>query len=117
MISLIKIYLLCLIRSKGIVILLTYVKNMNFKEILYNFFPNKQLKDVMPFGNGHINSTYKVVFTNDQQKYILQKINTSVFKKPDDLIQNHIKVLEYIKNSTSDINIPQLYANSNNKFF
>lgn len=103
-------------RSKGIVILLTYIKNMEFKEILHNFFPDRQLKDVTPFGNGHINSTYKVVFKNEQQEYILQKINTSVFNKPNDLIQNHIKVQEHIINSTSGIDIPQLYSTSKNKF-
>ncbi|NOQ27806.1 MAG: phosphotransferase [Bacteroidales bacterium] len=89
---------------------------MEFKEILYNFFPDKQLKEVKSFGNGHINSTFKVIFKNNQQEYILQKINTTVFNNPDDLIQNHIKVQEYIKNSTSEIEIPQLYANSDNKF-
>lgn len=89
---------------------------MEFKEILYNFFPDKKLKGVLPFGNGHINTTFKVVFKNHPQEYILQKINTSVFKSPDDLIQNHIKVQEHIVNSTSDIDIPQLYSTSKNQF-
>ena len=89
---------------------------MNFKEILYNFFPDKQLNNVIPFGNGHINSTFKVMFKNNQQEFILQKINTSVFANPDDLIQNHIKVQEYIKNCTSEIQIPQLYSATDNQF-
>ena len=33
------------------------------------------------YGNGHINETYLV--TCPSARYILQKINTNVFKKPD----------------------------------
>ncbi len=89
---------------------------MEFEEILYNLFPDMQLKDVMSFGKGHIKSTFKVIFKNNSQEYILQKINTSVFEKQDDLIQNHVKVQEHIINRTSGIDIPQLYSTSKNKF-
>ncbi|MDA3954567.1 MAG: phosphotransferase [Bacteroidales bacterium] len=89
---------------------------MDFKDILNHFFPHKQLKEVKPYGNGHINSTFKVVFENTQQEYILQKINTSVFRNPDELIQNHINVQDFFNCRINDIEIPQLCATSDNHF-
>ncbi len=40
-----------------------------------------------PYGNGHINETYRVV-CDDGAWYILQKINTHVFRDPASLMQN-----------------------------
>lgn len=47
---------------------------------------------------GHINTTYVVIFDNDgvEDKYILQKINTYVFKDPDRLMSNIIGVTTYL---------------------
>ena len=47
---------------------------------------------------GHINTTYVVTFDNDgvENKYILQKINTYVFKDPDRLMSNIIGVTAYL---------------------
>jgi len=42
------------------------------------------------YGNGHINDTYCVTFP----RYILQRINTGIFKKPEEL-------MEIIENVTS----------------
>lgn len=51
--------------------------------------------DVELLNSGHINSTYCI--TNNQKKYILQRINTSVFKNPD-LIGHAIQeVADYLK--------------------
>ena len=53
-----------------------------------------------PFGNGHINDT-RIVTTKDGEgkthKYVLQKINKSVFKEPDKLMENYAGVTEYIR--------------------
>lgn len=54
-----------------------------------------------PFGNGHINDTKVVVTKTDDgadYKYILQKINKTVFKKPEELMENYARVTEYIRN-------------------
>lgn len=45
---------------------------------------------------GHINTTLMVT-CNGQTKYVMQKINTSIFKKPVELIENIINVTEFIK--------------------
>ena len=44
------------------------------------------------FGDGHINSTYKI-----KSKYILQKINTNVFTNPQGVMENAFAVTGYIR--------------------
>ncbi len=59
--------------------------------------------------DGHINTTYQVYFTNngEEKDYILQKINTYVFKNPIEVMQNIAFVTEFIRKklekTTSDI--------------
>ena len=48
-----------------------------------------------PYGNGNINSTYRVTFT-DGSRCILQKINVSVFKNPEQLMANVIGVTNFV---------------------
>lgn len=55
--------------------------------------PVEQLK---PFGGGHINDTL-LLTTSRGTQYILQKINTNVFTKPDELMENIFSVTEYLK--------------------
>lgn len=50
--------------------------------------------------SGHINDTYVVSFKNKDssiQKYVLQKINHYVFKEPEKLMDNIIKVTNHIR--------------------
>ena len=55
--------------------------------------------DVKPYGNGHINGTYLVTcFDGDNKnRYILQMINDNVFKKPNEVMENILKVIEFLK--------------------
>lgn len=48
---------------------------------------------------GLINSTYLLTFKsgNNHKKYILQKINTSVFTKPEELMSNIFGITEFLK--------------------
>lgn len=48
---------------------------------------------------GHINSTYKVRFFRDgeEKPYILQKVNTYVFKNPVQVMENILSVTEHIR--------------------
>ena len=49
--------------------------------------------------SGNINSTYKLVFTKpdgSKKSYILQKINTVVFKDPDGVMENITNVIDHI---------------------
>ena len=49
--------------------------------------------------NGHINTTYKVYFwrDNEEKDYILQRLNTYVFKNPVAVMNNISSVTEYIR--------------------
>lgn len=50
--------------------------------------------DLAPYGNGHINDTYT---TEGPNRYILQKINTNIFKDPDGLMENIQLVTDYLR--------------------
>lgn len=49
---------------------------------------------INPYGNGHINDTYLV---SDNPKYILQRINTSIFKQPERVMDNIAAVTEHLR--------------------
>ena len=48
---------------------------------------------------GHINQTYCVTYfrDNEEKKYIIQKVNTYVFKKPEEVMENIGRVTEHIR--------------------
>ncbi len=53
-----------------------------------------------PFGHGHINTTYMLCFIFEAQptaRYIMQKVNTSIFLDYKGLISNIYLVTEYLK--------------------
>lgn len=65
-------------------------------EKLFNVFDfDGDLIAMKPYGNGHINDTYKVVTTKSQ--YIIQRINHYVFKRPNELMANYRLVTSYLK--------------------
>jgi hypothetical protein len=55
------------------------------KEVLQNFDIDGTLISASPYGFGHINTTYLAVYENGDKptRYILQKINTTLFKSVD----------------------------------
>ena len=59
-------------------------------------FDIKNIKDIKPFGSGHINDTLKVT-TNDGYVYVMQRINVDVFKDPDGLMENTKNVTDHIR--------------------
>ena len=67
---------------------------LNYSEILSHFDIPVSDISVNQIHYGHINGTYKI--DADNKKYILQKINTSVFKNPDELMSNIIGVTDFI---------------------
>ena len=55
---------------------------------------------VEPFGCGHINVTFAVYFKSEARpphRYILQRINTDIFKDPDGLMENIVKVTAFLR--------------------
>lgn len=59
------------------------------------FIGDVDFKDPVTVGNGHINSTYLVKTNNNS--YCLQKINTSIFRDLDGLMNNIEAVTEHIR--------------------
>ena len=64
--------------------------DINLSEILLKFDINSGISN---YGNGHINNTY----CTDMPKYILQRINTNVFKDPYKLMENIDNVTKLIR--------------------
>ena len=73
-------------------------------EILAAWRWNGSVSEPVPYGEGHINQTYALTVTSAQgaKRYILQKINTNVFKKPDELMQNIESVLRHQRSRVDD---------------
>src|SRR5208337_1092498 len=61
----------------------------NLMVIADQFKPRGKVTDIRSFGNGNINETFLVTLHSTGQKhFILQRINTRVFRRPDLLMQN-----------------------------
>lgn len=82
----------------------TGVKNLqnvfDANYIIESFGLGGELVSCRRNGNGHINSTYLLEIDRNgvREKYTLQKINTNVFRNPDELMENIISVTDYIRN-------------------
>lgn len=58
-----------------------------------------------PYGNGHINDTFLVTSKKGDgtdKRYILQAINSNVFKKPQEVMHNIALVTSFLKSQTND---------------
>ena len=64
-----------------------------FKSVL-SAYDLGEVQSSTPFGNGHINSTFLI--TAGAGQYVLQRINTEVFKDPVGLMENLCAVTEYV---------------------
>lgn len=54
--------------------------------------------------NGNINRTYKVTFTRGggTKSYVFQKVNTNVFRHPEEIMENIDRVTTHIRNKCGD---------------
>lgn len=68
------------------------------KRICDQFSFDGEFVSAEPYGGGHINDTYKVVYRvgEKENQYILQRINSHVFKKPVEVMENIGKVTAYL---------------------
>lgn len=67
----------------------------DFKAISKQFQLEGEMISCEPYGEGHINLTFLLV--TDKAKYILQRINNSVFKCPEGLMKNIAGVTGYLR--------------------
>ena len=76
------------------------VDSRELQDALYAFGFGNQCSYVKPFGAGHINETYAVYMPGeegDELRYVLQRVNTHVFKNPREVMQNIFGVTEYLR--------------------
>ncbi len=70
------------------------------KKALEHFAIEGSVKEILPYGNGHINDTFLAVFqtgSGGEKRYILQRMNHNIFKDPPLLMENVVGVTEYLR--------------------
>ncbi len=75
-----------------------------------------------PYGNGHINDTFLVTSKKpdgSDKRFILQAVNTNVFKKPEEVMHNIEKVTSFLKTRESDPRrvMSLVYTKDRNAFY
>lgn len=92
--------------SKPVFIRKTFLKSetvmnpkFDFQAICSQFRLYGDFVSVQPYGNGHINDTYQLVYCQSGKnvRYILQRINTNVFKNPVSLMDNIQRVTDHLQ--------------------
>lgn len=73
---------------------------ISIDEIIQAFqIPGRIIATTEEYGSGHINKTCLLQMENQDsiQKYIVQKINTEVFLKPEHVMSNIIQVTKHLQ--------------------
>ena len=73
---------------------------MTIRDICAEFNIDGKYVSCQELTTGNINNTYQVKFIRDGQekKYIIQRINKNVFKQPENVMDNIVKVTNHIRN-------------------
>ena len=74
-------------------------ENIDLSEVLCAFWGDTPVT-YEPYGNGHINDTFLV---SADKRYILQRMNTAIFRHPDKLMNNVLRVTEHIRSKTAAV--------------
>ena len=76
---------------------------MDIKDVVKQFCFEGDFISVEEFGSGHINKTYIALYNyyGNEKRYVVQEINTNVFKEPEKLMENVFAVTEYLSGSLS----------------
>jgi hypothetical protein len=77
----------------------------DIKSIVKQFCIDGDLSDVRHLLHGHINDTYVLTTEKDKQiiRYILQRINHTIFKDPPSVMKNIVRVTEHIRSRMESI--------------
>ena len=73
------------------------------QNILSQFCYNGNVVSIERYGNGHINTTF-LVTCDSGNRYIFQRINKNVFKKPNEVVENIVHVTEFIREKLKETN-------------
>lgn len=66
-------------------------------EVAKQFCFKGEVESITPYGEGHINDTFLVQMKDSEENYILQKLNTRIFKNFHSLMQNIQKVTQTLR--------------------
>lgn len=70
--------------------------NQEIKNVIGAFALEGTLTECIPYGSGHINDTYRLSYDTGK-RYILQRMNKSIFTKPVELMENVSGVTSWLK--------------------
>ena len=71
------------------------MENAIYKNALHHFVMDGHPVSCEPYGCGHINHTF-LLTTDTGRRYILQMLNSAVFRDPDGLMQNVVAITRHI---------------------
>ena len=75
------------------------MNNLIFSELVNKFNINLIIKEIAPFGNGHINDTYLVKTSPEEAPdYMLQRKNHTIFKDVPGMMKNIVITTDHIRN-------------------
>lgn len=74
------------------------------KKVIGAFDIEGNVTECIPYGNGHINDTYRVTVSSGmkEKRYILQRMNRHIFTKPEELMENISGVTEWLKKKIAE---------------
>ena len=72
-------------------------------QICNQFLHGINIQNIIPYGSGHINDTYKV--ETDEKNYLLQRINHEIFKNIEGLTDNIVKITTYLNQKIEKDNL------------
>lgn len=72
--------------------------------------------DLTPITDGLINTTYLLEDKDHEKKFILQKINTYVFKQPEVIVKNHLMINEILQSNNYQFQNIEPVLSLTNKF-
>jgi len=79
------------------------------KDIAKQFNLNGTIKHIEPFGNGHINDTFKIFIQEPEfPDYILQRKNHHVFKDIPGMMENIVRVTDHIRKKLEEKNTVEI---------
>lgn len=71
----------------------------NLVRIVQLFVPELQIKEITPIITGHINQTYHIRYVQEEKEgsYLLQNLNTHVFRNPEAVMHNIVRCARFLK--------------------
>lgn len=75
-------------------------------EAAERFKPNGRIVGVQEYGGGNVHDTFLVTLDAEEPHFILQRMNTSVFRKPEEVMENMRLVIEHVLHRLESASLP-----------